>query len=397
MEGIIMKITKVSVYHVHLRKSTNQRPILIRLDTDEGIYGLGEIGLAYGAAGHAGAAIIKDLAKFVLGKDPFDTELVWNTLLTKTFWGQGGGTVFSAGVSGIDIALWDIKAKALGVPLYKLLGGKLRPDLRAYASQIQLSWNEPVRRMVYKTEDFAESALKAVREGYDCVKVDVLAADENGKPFPTVRGALPNSVIRTAAGRIRAIREAVGDDVDIIVENHGNTDTESAIAFADAIGQYRILYYEEVNSPLNPKLTQKVKDKVDIPLAAGERIYTRYGYLPFLEERTLDLIQPDIGSCGGITEFKKISDLAFIYDVGVQAHVAGTGIAEAVAVHAEVSIPNFVIHEHHQKTLLDEYRELVTVDYQPVNGRYLPLETPGIGQDITKKVYEDSDSYTVAL
>lgn len=392
-----MKITKVSVYHVHLRKSTNQRPILIRLDTDEGIYGLGEIGLAYGAAGHAGAAIIKDLAKFVLGKDPFDTELVWNTLLTKTFWGQGGGTVFSAGVSGIDIALWDIKAKALGVPLYKLLGGKLRPDLRAYASQIQLSWNEPVRRMVYKTEDFAESALKAVREGYDCVKVDVLAADENGKPFPTVRGALPNSVIRTAAGRIRAIREAVGDDVDIIVENHGNTDTESAIAFADAIGQYRILYYEEVNSPLNPKLTQKVKDKVDIPLAAGERIYTRYGYLPFLEERTLDLIQPDIGSCGGITEFKKISDLAFIYDVGVQAHVAGTGIAEAVAVHAEVSIPNFVIHEHHQKTLLDEYRELVTVDYQPVNGRYLPLETPGIGQDITKKVYEDSDSYTVAL
>lgn len=392
-----MKITKVEVFHVHLRKSTGQRPVLLKIDTDEGISGIGEVGLAYGAAGNAGAAIIKDLAKYVLGRDPFDTERIWNDLFTKTFWGQGGGTVIFSGISGIDIALWDIKAKALNVPLYKLLGGKIQNDLRVYASQIQFSWNEPERRMLYKADDYASSALKAVNEGYDAVKVDVLNVDESGNPFPSVRGALPRSIIKTAASRIKAIREAVGDDVDIIVENHGNTDTQSAIEFAKAIEEYRILYYEEINTPLNAKLTKKAKEKINIPLAAGERIYSRYGYLPFIEERSLDLIQPDIGSCGGISEFKKISDAAFVYDIGVQAHVAGTGIAESVAVHAEISIPNFVIHEHHQKVLLDEYKELVTVDFQPVNGRYTPLEQPGIGQDITNAVYENSDRFSVSL
>lgn len=392
-----MKVTKIEVFHVHQRKSTKQRPIIIRIDTDEGIYGLGEVGLAYGAAGHAGAAIIKDLAKYVLGRNPFDTEKIWNDFLTKTFWGQGGGTVLFSGISAIDIALWDIKAKSLGVPLYKLLGGKVREDLRVYASQIQFAWNEPVRRMLSKTEDYAASAQKAVSEGYDCVKVDVLAVDKEGNTITNTRGALPYEIIKLGAERIRAIRQAIGDEADIIVENHGNTDTSTAIEFAKAIEEYRILYYEEINTPLNTKLTKLAKDKISIPLAAGERIYSRYGYLPFLEERSLDLLQPDIGSCGGISEFKKISDMAFVYDVGIQAHVAGTAVAEAVAVHAEATIPNFVIHEHHQKVFLDEYRELVTIDYQPVNGRYRPLETPGIGVDITPYVYEHSDRFEVTL
>ena len=390
-----MKVTKIEVFHVHKRKSTGQRPIIIKVDTDEGISGLGEVGLAYGEAGHAGAAVIKDLAQYVLGRDPFDTERVWNDFLTQTFWGQGGGTVLFSGISAIDTALWDIKAKSLGVPLYKLLGGKVQEDLRVYASQIQFTWNEPERRMLTKTEEYAASAQKAVSEGYDCVKVDVLAVDKDGNKITTTRGAIPYEIIKLGAERVRAIREAIGENVDIIVENHGNTDMESGIEFAKAIEEYRILYYEEINTPLNAKLTKLAKEKINIPLAAGERIYSRYGYLPFLEDRSLDLLQPDIGSCGGISEFKKISDAAFIYDVGIQAHVAGTAIAEAVAVNAEISIPNFVIHEHHQKAFLDEYRELVTVDYQPVNGRYQPLETPGVGIDITPYVYSHSDRFEV--
>ncbi|SHJ51050.1 mandelate racemase/muconate lactonizing enzyme family protein [Hespellia stercorisuis] len=390
-----MKVTKIEVFHIHTRKTTGQRPIIVRVDTDAGIYGLGEVGLAYGAAGHAGAAIIKDLAKYVLGRDPFDTEKLWNDFLTKTFWGQGGGTVMFSGISALDIALWDIKAKSLGVPLYRLLGGKVQEDLRVYASQIQFTWNEPGRRMLSKTEEYAAYAKKAVAEGYDCVKADVLAVDQNGAPITATRGAIPHAVVKLGAERVAAIRKAIGDDADIIVENHGNTDTASAIEFAKAIEPYRILYYEEVNSPLNPELTERVKEKTSIPLAAGERIYSRYGYLPFLRARSLDLLQPDLGSCGGVSEFKKISDAAAVYDVGIQAHVAGTAIMESAAVHAEISIPNFVIHEHHQKAFLDEYRELVTVDYQPVNGRYRPLEAPGIGIDITPYVYEHSDRFVL--
>ena len=391
-----MKVTQIEVFHVHTRGTTGQRPIIVRVDTDEGIYGLGEVGLAYGAAGHAGAAIIRDLAKYALGRDPFNTEKLWNDVLTQTFWGQGGGTVIWSGLSALDIAFWDIKAKSLGVPLYALLGGRFREDLRVYASQTQFTWNEPERRMLTKTEDYAKYAKKAVDEGYDCIKVDVLAVDRDGNKLTDTRGTLSWETIQLGAERVAAIREAIGPAADIIVENHGNTDTATGIRFAEAIEPYRILYYEELNSPLNPELTRLAKEKIGIPIASGERIYTRYGYRPFLEERSLDLLQPDIGSCGGVTEFKKISDMAFVYDVGIQAHVAGTAIAEAVAVNCEISIPNFIIHEHHQKALLDEYRELVTVDFQPVNGRYRPLETPGVGIDITPYVYEHSDRQRIS-
>ena len=200
-----------------------------------------------------------------------------------------------------------------------------------------------------------------------------------------------SQTLRLGAARVAAIREAVGPDVDIIIENHANTDTGAAIQFAQALEPYNIYFYEEVNTPLNPELTLAVKDKTTIPLAAGERIYSRWGYRPFIEKRALDVIQPDIGSCGGLTEFLKIAAAAHVYDITVQAHTAGTGIAEMAAVHAETAIPNFIIHEHHQKTLLDEYTQLVTPVVQPVNGSFTAPETPGIGVDFTDYVLEHAD------
>lgn len=386
-----MKITQVEVFHVHQRKNSGQRPVLVRIDTDQGIYGIGEAGMAYGVGGSAAAGMIKDLAKLVLGLDPFNTEAIWEKFFKKTFWGQGGGTVVFSGISALDMALWDIKGKTLGLPLYKLLGGKCRTDLRVYASQIQFGWG-PERKPKGKKEEYAEEALKAVAQGYDAIKVDVLALNRNGTTENVhLEGPLPNAVIQIGVERVKAIREAVGPDVDIIIENHANTDMVSAIQFAKAIEAYNIFFYEEINTPLNHKLLQKAKEKINIPIASGERIYTRWGYLPFFTDRSIDIIQPDIGSCGGLTEFKKIADLAHAYEITVQAHVAGTGVAEAAALHAETAIPNFCIHEHHQKTLLPEYAELCVHNYQPVNGRYVVPELPGIGQDITEKVYKNSD------
>lgn len=187
----------------------------------------------------------------------------------------------------------------------------------------------------------------------------------------------------------------MGPDVDIIIENHADTDLVSAVQFAKAIEKYNIFFYEEINTPLNPKLLREAKDKIDIPLASGERIYARWGYLPYFENRSIDVIQPDLGSCGGFSEFKKIVDTAHAYEISVQAHVAGTGVAEAASLHAETAIPNFVIHEHHQKTLLPEYQELVKYDYQPKDGYYTVSELPGIGQDITDEVYKQSDYVVV--
>lgn len=386
-----MKITQVEVFHVHLRKNSGQRPILVRIGTDQGIFGVGEAGMAYGIGGSAAVGMIKELSQMLLGLDPFNTEFIWEKFFKKTFWGQGGGTVIFSGMSALDMALWDIKGKVMGLPLYKLLGGKCRNDLRVYASQIQFGWGSERKPKGLK-EEYAEEALKAVEDGYDAIKVDVLALNRNGTTDNVyLEGPLANSVIQLGVERVKAIREAVGPDVDIIIENHANTDMVSAVQFAKAIEEYNIFFYEEINTPLNSKLLQKAKEKINIPIASGERIYTRWGYLPFFADRSIDIIQPDIGSCGGFSEFKKIADIAHAYEVTVQAHVAGTGVAEAAALHAETAIPNFCIHEHHQKSLLPEYAELCVYNYQPVRGRYTVPELPGIGQDITEIVYKDSD------
>ncbi len=389
-----MKINKIEIFHIHTRPQSGQRPILVKVSTDEGIYGLGEAGMAYGKGGSGAVGAIRDFASLLLGEDPFNTEKIWEKLFKETFWGQGGGTVIFSAISALDIALWDIKGKALKVPVYQLLGGKVRGRLRAYASQLQFGWGEEGRPRG-PVEEYAVEARKAVAEGYDAVKVDVLSYDREGKALPHLEGPLPHKYIALGEERVAAIRKAVGDEVDIIIENHARTDLVSAIQFGKAVEKYNIFFYEEVNTPLNPKLLREVKEKVDIPLASGERIYSRWGYLPYFENRSIDVIQPDLGSCGGFTEFKKIVDLAHAYEVTVQAHVAGTGVAEAVALHAEAAVPNFVIHEHHQKTLLSEYRELVVHDYQPRDGYYEVPELPGIGQEITDEVYKQSDYFVV--
>jgi mandelate racemase len=391
-----MKITQVEVFHVHRLPGSKQRPILVRIDTDEGIYGIGEIGMAYGSGGTAAYGMVKDLAELIIGENPFNTEAIWEKFLKHTFWGQGGGTVIFSGMSGIDIALWDIKGKALGVPVYQLLGGKCRDDLRAYASQIQFGWG-PERVAYGAKEDYARQARIAVDQGDDAVKVDVLTFERDGSHIPSSRleGPISDSILRLGAERVQAIREEVGPDVDIIIENHARTDLVSAIQFARAIEEYHIFFYEEINTPLNAKLLKDAKDKISIPIASGERIYTRWGYLPFFQDRSIDVIQPDLGSCGGFSEFAKISAMAHTYEVTVQAHVAGTGIAETAALHAEIAIPNFCIHEHHQKALLPEYIELCVNCYEPVAGRYTVPELPGLGQDITDKVYKNSDRIVI--
>jgi mandelate racemase len=390
-----MKITQVEVLHIHTistaKGESGQRPIVLRIDTDEGIYGLGEVGMAYGVGGTAAYGMVQDLSRMIIGLNPMNTEAIWEKMLKKTFWGQGGGTVIFGGMSGIDMALWDIKGKALGVPVYQLLGGKCRDEMRVYASQIQLNWG-PSRKICGKKEEYAEQALVAVSQGYDAVKVDVLEFNQEGKSGKNnLEGPLTPPVIRMGAERVKAIREAVGPDIDIIVENHAHTDTTSGIQFARAIEEYGIFFYEEMNMPLNPMMQKCAKDKIDIPLAAGERIYSRWGFRPFFENRSIDIAQPDLGTCGGISECKKISEMAHVYDITVQVHVAGTPIAKAAALHVETAIPNFCIHEHHQKALMPAYIELCKYDYQPVGGRYTVPELPGLGQDLTEKAYRNAD------
>lgn len=372
-------------------------PVLVRVNTDEGICGWGEAGLAYGKGWRAGKGMIQDFAEQIIGMDPMKIEDVWETLFRKTFWGMGGGTVVSAAMSAIDIALLDIKGKALGVPIYELLGGKTNDNLRTYASQVQFNWGSNITKQeLVEPEEYADVTLRAMEEGYDSIKVDpIIVPDSSGKPWK-IRGPLQNHVIRSVYNRVAAMREAGGDDLDIIIEMHSNTDTVAAIQIAQALEPLRIFYYEEPVHPLNVENFVELKKKTSIPIASGERIYTRQGFRPFFEKRLLDVVQPDLCLCGGLSEAKKICDMAWLYDANVQIHVCGSPISKAAALQIEAAIPNFLIHEHHQRALNPVNRSTCKYDYQPVNGTYKVPDLPGLGQEPTEDCIAKAEIVTVA-
>ena len=397
-----MKIVSVDVMQVPSGNAGasrgDWRPVIVRINTDEGISGFGEVGLAYGKGWRAGFGMVQDFAEIIIGENPMNIEKIWETIFRKTFWGMGGGTIVNAGISGIDIALWDIKGKALGLPVWQLLGGKTNDNLRTYASQLQYNWGTNLEKEFLITpEEYAEVTRAAMAEGYDAIKVDpvILSDQPDGKGHWKITGPLEHKVIKIVYDRVAAMREAGGDALDIIIENHSNTDTTAAIQIGQALEELRIFYYEEPCHPLNPKSMLEVHRNVKIPIASGERMYTRFGYREFFEDRSLQVIQPDICLCGGITEAKKICDMGHVYDCAVQIHVCGSPISKAAALQLEAVIPNFLIHEHHQRALNPESRATCLYDYQPLNGRYKVPDRPGIGQELTSEAIAKSDIVTV--
>ena len=397
-----MKITSIDVYD--FGKCLNYEdcsPICIRINTDAGISGFGEVGLAYGNAHNAGVWMVKDFGQLIIGKDPLRSEASREQLFRTTFWGMGGGTVINAGMSAIDIALWDIKGKYYNAPVYQLLGGKINEKLRAYASQIQFDWDLEDRNMV-TPEQYAEAAKKAMAQGYTAVKVDPVGVAANGNWQRTkqdadwrLRGQLPQNVLKLVRARLQAIRD-LSPDLDIIIELHSFTDTSTAIQLANYIDDLNIMYYEEPVHPLNAVSMREIKENIRIPVASGERIYTRLGYRPFFENRSLSVIQPDVCLCGGISEAKKICDMADTYDVKVQIHVCGGPISQAAALHVETAIPNFLIHEQHSYGIKQGLRDTCVYDYLPDDhGELTVPELPGIGQEITEETMAKTWVYTI--
>jgi galactonate dehydratase len=394
-----MKITSVDVFD--MKPIGMAAPIFIRVNTDEGISGFGEVGLAYGKAHQAGIGIACDFAKLIIGKDPMAIEAIWEMLFRNTFWGAGGGAVLYGGMSAIDIALWDIKGKALNMPVYQLLGGKTNKRIRAYASQLQFDWDKEHKNLA-APEDYAAATRKAMTQGFTAVKVDPIGttrdavwARELSNEEWTMRGCLPQKVLTAAFDRVKAMREAGGNDLDIIIELHAFTDTNTAIQLGLALQELNIYYYEEPTHPMNVESMLEIHRKLNIPIASGERIYTRWGYRPFLEQRALQIIQPDICLAGGLTETKKICDMANVYDVGVQIHVCGGPISTAAALQLEAVIPNFVIHELHAWAIKEKMRESCVYDHMPVNGFYDIPELPGIGQEVSEKAMKEARCFTV--
>jgi len=339
--------------------------------------------------------MIKEMAEaFLIGHDPFQTEHLWARMLRESFWGLGGGPVIYSAMSAIDTALWDIKAKALNVPVYQLLGGKVNAELRTYASQLQFDWDKDFKALS-QPEEYSQAALKAVAQGYDAVKVDPIMYNKDGETYYDRTKIISRGEMKLYRARMQAIREAVGDEVDIIFECHSLPGATTAIQLGKIAEEFDCMFYEEPVNYLNHSLHSKVADKVNVPIAGGERLYNRWQVRPYLEDQSIDVLQPDIGLCGGFTEAKKVCDYADIFDVRIQAHVCGGPVATAASLHLETAIPNFLIHEHHTYAIKSWNRELCLQDPQPVNGKFKVSEEPGLGIELNDEIVYRSPHLTI--
>ena len=394
-----MKITKVEVFRLQTAINEQNSPIGCRVYTDEGIYGDGEAGIAYGTGGSAAFGMVCDLAGMIIGMDPLQTEFIWETMFKESFWGQNGGPIVFAGIAAIDVALWDIKGKYFNVPVYQLLGGKCREKLRAYASQLQFGWGmvgESENLWAVTPQDYAYNARLALDEGFDAIKIDFFDRNDEGEfyPFYETTGMITGKKYAMVEARMKAVREECGDKVDIIMENHSVIDAKGAVQLAKLAEKYNIWAYEEPNTPTITTL-EYITQHTNIPIANGERIFSRWQYAEHFKRNLIQLAQPDVGNCGGITEVKKICDMAHAFDVGIQVHAAGSPLTTDIALQIECAIPNFVIHEHHVCNRSVTSVGLTKYNRQPVDGYFTVSEEPGIGNEFLREAIDRARLYKV--
>ena len=317
----------------------------VEVHTNDGITGIGE---AVCSSRGVMENTIKLLSSCIVGEDPFDVEKLWRRMFGTVFFFETA-TIISA----IDIALWDIMGKKLGIPLYKLLGGLGRSSVRLY-THLRGAWNsfpdketgyiyyEPWGKEGLTNEELAQNARELVKEGYTCLKLDPFEPGVDS--WPTYRV----SEIKRAVSRLAAVREAVGDDVDVIIECHCKFNASTAITIGKMMEQYNVFWFEDPVPCGHLKALVKVADHVNLPVAAGERLFSKFEYKDYLETGVIDVIMPDIGKIGGITEMKKISVLAEAYKVSLAPHNPFGPVAAVASAHIAAAAPSFLILEHEQ-------------------------------------------------
>ena len=329
-----MKITDVKP----LVMGTSWRNLIfIKVETDEGITGISEATLQ-----NREEAVLAylDVAKtrYVTGSNPFNIEDLWTRMYRDDFW--RGGDVAMTVISAVEVACYDIMGKATGQPVYNLLGGACRDRIKAYAN----GWYTVERT----PEAFAERVKVVQDKGFKALKVD---------PFGAGHYELTREEKIKSTEIIEAVRSAAGDDFEIFVEAHGRFSPQTAIEMANNIAPFNPGWYEEPVPPENIPALKKVSDKVTIPIATGERFYTRFGYREVLEANATDIIQPDLIHTGGLLEGKKIAGMADTYYITVAPHNSNGPVCTTLSLHFAASTPNFKIQE-----VFDDFQEPFVID-----------------------------------
>jgi galactonate dehydratase len=316
--------------------------LFVKVYTDEGIYGVGECS----GWPRVIEAAVRDLAGILVGEDPAHIEKLWQKMMVAQMAHGVTGVVGAGAMSGIDMALWDIKGKALGTPVWNLLGGQVRDRIR-----------------IYSHASAPDVALELKRRGITAVKT---------------------GGVRDPLHKVAAIREAVGDDVDIMVDLHGPPwmTPKDAIVLGRALEPYHLLFLEDPVAPENIESLARVSQSVAIPIAAGERLATIWGWRAMIEREIVDVIQPDTGRAGGISQMKKLAGMAEAHHIMMAPHSGTLGpVAEFAALHLLAAIPNTLMLERIEN---DWPGRNTVISAAPVldNGHLLVPTVPGLGVDI---------------
>lgn len=368
-----MQITKVETILLN-----NNEPyrggrywLFIKLYTDEGIVGLGERPTGHALDLSAQINLINQICdEFVIGNSPFDIEKMWQNVYGTRHDYRHPSLYGTPALSAIEMACWDIVGKALNQPIYNLLGGQVHEKLRAYAYMPTAGiWDNP--------KQAGAIAEQLVADGNTACKFDPFT------PFVPAPKDYSLKVIRHVGKIFQAIRDAVGDELEVAIGTHGQFSTAGAIRVAAELEQYSPYWFEEPVSPENVDEMARVAAQTSIPIAAGERLVTKYEFSELLKKQAAQIIQVDVGQCGGILEAKKVASMAEAHYAMIAPHMYCGPIAMAAAIQVDTCSPNFLIQEFNTNDL---HSEIFVEPIKLENGFITPPTGPGLGIELDDAV-----------
>lgn len=363
-----LKITDVRTAQVRVHGLQTH----VRIYTDQGIYGQGEsTDAAVGAA-----ALVAQLRRLLLGQNPMNVDALWERLrVSGIFAGAQGGQYVTA-LSGIEIALWDLAGKALGLPVYQLLGGKFRDKVRIYCDS---DMEDP-------TGPESDRKLPWIKDqGFTAMKIDLDDATDPNR-FDRVNWTGNNAEVDRMVRWAKHVRESIPKEIELACDMHGRYDAGTAKRVAKELEPFRLLWLEEPVPPENIDAMAEVRHSTSTPIACGENLYLRWGYRELLNKSAVDIIQPDIQKVGGLSEGRKVANLAQTYYVPVAPHCVVSPIGVMSTAHVCASIPNFLVCEWHWINFPDLWKNWVKEGEIIQKGYVTVPDKPGIGVEMNEEV-----------
>jgi len=350
--------------------------LFVKIHTNQGIYGCGEGVDAVNGAYH----LVQSIGRRLRDRDPLDVHRLFEELRRGGVFGGAQSGMYVAVLSAIETALWDLTGKALGLPVYQLLGGKFRDSVRVYMDTALYQFRQPT------PEDFAANAREAVDLGMTAIKFDL---DQGNDParYDRYNWTASPGELQRMVDQMAAAREEVGPNIDICADMHGRYDLPTGKKVAELMEPFNLMWLEEPVPAENVQAYKLINESTSTPICAGENVYLANGFLPLLEAGAVDIIMPDLQKAGGLGEGQRIANLANLFYVPFAPHMVASYLGAMAAAHVCASVPNFMILEwqiyFHKDPM---FQEIVDFDGPMVVDGFIPLsEKPGIGVDINEE------------